>query len=804
VIRFEHASRMRTVLLGTILAVCSGLVADGAGAQQVLVASPPPDASDINKSDNRQRIGPNHNLLIGHVEIVRGDVQIFADQVELFTDQDRANATGNVVLSQGNSRIAADRALFNLKTKLGTFYNAWGTAPLAQQKTRATPATAPSALLPGGGFGGVPPPATTLAPSPTTAADTDVYFFGDTIEKIGPRKYKIINGGFTTCVQPTPRWELTSATVVLNLDHYTALRNAIFKVKGVPMFYTPFLYYPTKKEDRATGILLPTYGSSTLRGQSIHNAFFWAIDRSQDATIMHDWFSSAGQGVGTEYRYNFGRGSDGDLRAYLLDQKASTADTTTLLPALRSYELRGGANQLLPGGFRARTNINYFSSFTSMQTFNTNINDASRNSRSFGGNVVGVVGDFSLNGTFNRSETFYGASDSAISGTWPRVSLSRSERPLLGSPLYFSLTGDYGRILRDNKSGDVDTDWSLNRFEFSPQIRYPFKKWTWFTVNSTLSWRDTYYSRSQSATAAGDVVAVDEGLNRPVFEFQSQLSGPLFTRVWNTPDSGYAEKFKHSIEPFLSLSRTSAINNYDRIIQNESGDYLIGGATRYAYGIANRFYAKRRQRSGVASQAREIASVEVTQSYYTDPLMSQHDTTYQTSFSGAPPSNYSPISVNARVLPTDGFNATLRVEIDSHYLALRTLTAGGSYTVDWLTTTAAWSKKAFIEGLATFNDRSSLDQYINTSASAHTRDNRFGGVYSMNYDVLHSSLLQQRITGFYNSQCCGLSFEYQVYNFNGLNTGFTLPADHRFFMSFTLAGLGNFSPFNGALSGAPH
>ena len=30
-----------------------------------------------------------------------------------------------------------------------------------------------------------------------------------------------------------------------------------------------------------------------------------------------------------------------------------------------------------------------------------------------------------------------------------------------------------------------------------------------------------------------------------------------------------------------------------------------------------------------------------------------------------------------------------------------------------------------------------------------------------------------------------------------------LPADHRFFLSFTLAGLGNFSPFNGALSGVP-
>ena len=79
-----------------------------------------------------------------------------------------------------------------------------------------------------------------------------------------------------------------------------------------------------------------------------------------------------------------------------------------------------------------------------------------------------------------------------------------------------------------------------------------------------------------------------------------------------------------------------------------------------------------------------------------------------------------------------------------------------------------------------------------------------GATYTFNYDVLRSRLLQQRITGFYNSQCCGLAMEYQVFNFAGLATGVSgLSEDHRFFVSFTLAGLGNFSPFNNALSGAP-
>ena len=100
-----------------------------------------------------------------------------------------------------------------------------------------------------------------------------------------------------------------------------------------------------------------------------------------------------------------------------------------------------------------------------------------------------------------------------------------------------------------------------------------------------------------------------------------------------------------------------------------------------------------------------------------------------------------------------------------------------------------------------FNDPASSRPLINATTNVHTRDNRFGGVYSFNYDMLHSTLLQQRMSAFYNAQCCGLAFEYQTYNFG--SPRLPIPADHRFFLSFTLAGLGNFSPFNGAMSGVP-
>jgi LPS-assembly protein len=775
---------LRIILVGAIL-----VFGTNARAQ----TRPAPPVSRQTSSESRELINNKDYHFIGKVDMDLGDTKIYADDVRFYGDDNRAVLTGNVVMVQAMSRLAADHAEFNTETHLGTFYNAWGTASLQPgRKTRSTP--------------GAPPQAVGL--------ETDVYFIGDKVEKLGPKKYRITNGGFTTCVQPTPRWQLSSSTVVLNIDHYTMLRNAVFSVKGVPMLYTPILYYPTKRDDRATGFLLPTYGTTTLRGQAIHNAFFWAINRSQDATVMHDWYTSAGQGVGAEYRYNFGPGSDGNYSGSWLKEKQLPTDSagqTDPEAITRSFEIRGSSNQRLPGNFRARTSVNYFSSLQTMQTLNTNIYDSSRNDRSFGGNLVGVVNGFSINGTFDHRETFYPDSTSTIYGNWPRVTVAHNERPLFGTQLYYSVGSEYLGYLRTNVGTDGhQDDLGYTRFDVTPQIRYPFTKWQWFTVSSTVLWRDTYYNRSYALTSTGfpTTTIADDGLNRRFFEFRSQFLGPVFTRIWDTPNKGYAEKFKHTIEPYLSIDRTTAIENAGQIILNDGIDWISGGTTRYDYGLNNRFYAKRRPPANSplrVSQAREILDISIGQSYYSVAAAAQVDPQYNSSFNGGAqtnPQNFSPIALSVRTLPTDEINATMRAEFDSRYHSLRTISVSGGYTIqNRLSSSVSWNKRAYIAELPGFNDPNTLNQYITTTLNLHTKDNRFGGLFSYYYDLLNQTVLQQRVTGFYNAQCCGLSFEYQTYNLAGTNLA--VPVDKRFFMSFTLAGLGNFSPFNGALGGVP-
>ena len=741
-----------------------------------------PPATETVVAGRHEIISEKEHHYAGKVEMELNDTKLYADDVWFYVDQDRAVATGNVVFRQGNNQIAADRADFNTKSRLGTFYNASGFATVQPPRRSAAPGV--------------------VAPPPMTGQDTVVYFFGETVEKIGPRKYKIVDGGFTTCVQPTPRWDFHADTIVLNLDHYTLLRNVVMTVKGVPLFYLPALYYPTKREDRATGFLLPTYGRSTLRGQSFHNAFFWAINRSQDATFMHDWFSKTGQGIGSEYRYNFGGGSDGDVRAHFLNEKAPSADGLQPRDTTRSYTIRASANETLPWRLRARANVDYFSNIVTNQTFNTNLNDASSSRRRFGGNVSGGWGGYTLNGVLDQTEIFSTQTSSSRIGSWPRLTVARNERPIRDTAFYVSASGEYAQLINEIRADTVNIDRSLTRLDLNPQLRIPFNRWQWLTVNSTASWRSTHYSRRYLIDSATNLPAIDpvtsqaiivnDNLHRQYFTVQSHMTGPVFNRIWDTPDNGYAEKFKHSIQPFATVMRTSSIDNYPAIIPLEGTDQIVGGVTQFTYGVVNRFYAKRRAGPGQTGQSREIFTVELSQRYFSDARAAQIDTQYASTTS-----KFSPVVLSVRATPSADFNATVRADFDSRYRELRTINATGTYS--WssrVQSSVGWSKRAFIAELDDFNDPNRLDHSFNASSTVRTRDNKYGSVYSLNYDILRSRMLQQRLSAFYNAQCCGVAFEFQKSGFSGFR-------DRRFFMSFTLAGLGNFSPFNGALGGVP-
>jgi LPS-assembly protein len=762
-----------SLLIISVSVVLNAATAATAAAQDELSSckSSSGDAAQMERLEDNSRF---YGTVEHPARIICDDMQFFADFAETFKKQDMVTAQGHVVYVSGGNRISADRMEFNTRTRTGTFYNARGTAILGDRGESTDRSM----------FGGKEP---------------DAYFWGETLTKLGPKKYKIENGGFTTCVQPTPRWEVVSGSVTINLNDYALLKNSVFKVKGVPLMYLPIFYYPIQDDDRATGFLIPTYGSSTLKGQMLSNAFFWAIGRSHDATVYHDWMSKAGQQLGGEYRYVLGPGSQGNSRFSWLDEKPvlnSSGEQTG--GGTRSYSINGDMMQRLPGAFSLRANADYFSSIVTQQAYQQDINRATNRNRRFGTYVTGAIAGYQISATADRTDYFYTATSLTTYGSLPRVNISRPERPIAKSPVYLGVQGEYVTLLRSSVQDDVTVqDQGLTRFDVAPTVRVPFNRWAFLGINMAATWRATYWTESLQMQVPVPTVTgkqVDEGMARQYFDFSVRATGPVFNRIFNPPEGQEGLKYKHVIQPSVTLQKVTNIDVFDRVVKLESGDYAVG-RTQVTYDLTNRLYAKK-------DVAREILSLSVNQSYYTDARAAQYDLQYQSSFTAKRASNFSPVALQFRASPTERLQGDFRTEWDPTAHALRSIAANANFSSgSWLNGSAGWSQRRVIPGLPGFDDPNLADQYINSTVNIRSPRNRYGGNYSFNYDVKNDRFLNQRWVAYFNSQCCGVGFEYQTYNLQGSFVQTDVNKDRRFNISFTLAGIGTFSNLFGAFGG---
>ena len=716
-----------------------------------------------------EQISADHVRLTGQVEIeTDSGTKFFADEIDIFSSPTlRLVATGNVVFANAEGRIAAERVEFDVGAGTGTFYQASGILSLG---TMADPAQ----------FGGQEP---------------DVYFYGDTIEKLSTRSYRLTRGGFSTCVQPTPRWEVTSNSVVINLDDYAIARNILLRVKGVPLMYLPILYFPIKEGERATGFLLPTYGASTLRGQAFSNAFFWAIGRSQDATFFHDWFTRTGQGAGAEYRYVSGQASYGTFRFYRLNQHEAEfrqSGNVTTLPAQSSYEFRGTGSQAIGTSVRVHERIDYTSSLVTQQLYQQNLYQASNATRTIEAGLAGTWGGLTTSALFQRIETFTGADTSQLYGSSPRITAAVAPQRLLGLPIYGSVTSDFAYLpYRQVTDGRVTGDKSLARLDVLPTLRAALSRLSFLTFNTSLSYRTTYYTRSLDMQGR----VTEEPLTRRYLSLRSDVVGPVLAKIWDTPGSGFSERMKHLIEPTFALEYLPTISNSAGIpTLTDSTDIIPGGATRLTYGLNNRLLYRARTLDGSAGSTVQFLTVGIQQTFYLTPSASLNDNQYiSTSFrSGAV--DVSDVAVNVKVTPGARLNSTTRIEYNLQGEGLHVMTTGTTAQLGQGSTTVNYSRYRR-------SPSSKPDSSLTWSTALNLLEGRARGAYALTWDIGGAGILSQTIGMSYLAQCCGIQADFQKFKYPQASSNFPIASDRRFNVSVVLAGLGTFSNFFGAFGG---
>ncbi len=197
--------------------------------------------------------------LKGSVKLFFESRSLFADKVFLKSQEGTARAEGHVVFKQGRLTIRGESVDLNMRTGLGTFYEA------------------------------------------VVQVDKGISIFGKEISRVGEDRFRVYQGKITTCQSCPYAWSVTGATMDVQVEEYAEVHHALFQVRDAPVAYFPVFIFPVKTK-RQSGFLLPQYSYSSQTGSQVQAPYFWAINEKSDATFEYDFLSKGGNRLWSEYR----------------------------------------------------------------------------------------------------------------------------------------------------------------------------------------------------------------------------------------------------------------------------------------------------------------------------------------------------------------------------------------------------------------------------------------------------------------------------------------------------------------------
>lgn len=630
----------------------------------------------IIESDEQRREGDTY-IATGYVVITYATSKLQADKVVFNSISGDAEAEGNVIYDPDTQqRITAEKATLNIYTKKGTFYQAQG----------FTDQTSDGATL---------------------------NFIAERVEKTGLDSYTLHGASLTACEQAVPAWKFESNRIGLRVNHSATVKGGLFRFKGIPLLYMPYVALPIGKRERQSGFLIPTTGSSTQKGRFFRNAYYQTLGRSADALFTTDIYSKRGIGFGTVFRARPDELSSIKLGTF------TVVDRLFEQEKLPGQQNEGGTLffakgiQYLPGGFFAGVDVDFTTSLAFRRTF---ANDAEQVFNPEKRSQLYIINNFSSSGanyTFNmlaegKSDTLFNtreqidfSSDRNIDITvrhLPSFELVGYGQQIANLPLYLSFdTAAEGLYRRErfNETITFITPTIVQRFDMSPKLTLVVPDISGWVIRPEFRLRSTYYTSSLKPSLTDLTIQPSflrnqlsqENVFRKYAEFSLSIRPPSLAKVYSKPDG--SPRVKHIIEPTLTYHNISGINNFNRIIRFDDRD-AVANTNELEYGITNRFFVPRETSDG-RKTTHEVLSVALTQKYFFDPtfggalkpgIRNQFfpiNTLSGFTF-GSQERNFSPLNLNVRYRPLSSISADIRTDYDTSKNKVRNFSVAGSYS----------------------------------------------------------------------------------------------------------------------------
>ncbi|HEY3129454.1 MAG TPA: LPS assembly protein LptD [Acidobacteriota bacterium] len=688
------------------------------------VEFPRPDGVVTIQADRIERILKEKWVASGNVQVTYKDLVVTTDRLEYNADTDDTDTPASVRFAEGIHWVTANRMAVNLRTQMGIFYDAEG------------------------------------------FTDQDFYFKAKVVRKTGPGTYRIESAIVTACEEDIPKWSFAMGHANMDVKSYVSSRNTLFRIKNIPLFYTPYVRVPLQRKRRASGFLIPNTGTSNNKGRRVSESFYLTLGDSADFTFTGDYFSKRGAGYGGRFRARPRKETDIELRTYFIKDRLRQGGTL----------VAGNARTELPYGFRGVAEFNLVTNFAFRQVFSDTFRAATTPNETSTIFLTNNFRSFSFNLGFNREETFFPVRNILIREA-PVIQL-RSVGTPLGSDFHLEFESTLDGMSRIDAL--LETPPLVQRFDLFPRIYYSGLKTSLFSLIPRLGLRETFYSDSRDPSSNQ---LAHQSLHRQYVEADVDLLGPVLQRHFD-----FWGGLRHSLEPELTYRWIHGIDQYRRVLRFDEVD-AVADTNEIEYTLTQRFF-KRGNYFGDGDTNHEVISVTVGQHYFLDrnfggameagqinqfyPLNTLTGFLYATE-----PRRFSPVTAVFRLTPSFRYSFDIRSDYDTQRGGFRNNSVTGFFSL------SRW------QGGLTYFLTQKLDASSFTSHQAQAiviYGKQWTGLSVsaiLNYDIQRSALLNSITRVNYFWDCCGISLEYLQFNVNLRN-------ESQLRFSFFLKGLGAF------------
>jgi LPS-assembly protein len=679
-------------------------------------------------ADSLEKSPKSRYLAKGHVFITFQDIAISGDEAEYDDLTRQGFMTGHIRFSQKQQWLTCSRAEFDFTSQTGVFYDASG------------------------------------------YTDREFFITGRTIVKTGRDTYRVEEGIATTCRQKVPKWSLASSRANIRVDRTARLHNTVFKIKGIPVFYLPYLIFPMEKKERSSGFVPFHTGSSTSKGRVFSEGYYQTLGNSADALIYGDYFSLRGLALGGLFRAKPNQQTRFTLEAYGIKDKLKQG----------GIQLNVDGESQLKDDWRAVAKVNISSNFKFRQAFADSFRSATVSQERAIAFLIRNHDSISTNIAFERQEVIFPIR-SLVIRKLPSLEFLSLGTPLGRSPFIFSLRTSLDGVSRMDSL--METPRIVQRLDMFPRLAMRLPSFKGFSLMPTVGVRETYYGARLSNDSSSEVAI--QSLHRHYADLNIELRMPVLERTFSSSRFG---DIQHTIEPFLTYRRIYGIKDLDKTIRFDEED-AIADTNEVEYGIINRLFRNTHKDSGIQDRY-EFMSFGLIQKYYFDPTFGGAfrqgqpnafyplDTVtgfYQTTVS----SNLAPLSMIFRFSPQAGIHGDVRADFDARLQRWRNGGLSARYQRGKIILSTTYYKTRAVElGILTSN-------HIQGQIGYGSPERGFSSSLTVSYNLRTSQLLNSNTRINYTWDCCGVAMEFNQFDL-GLRT------ESRFSFSFMLKGIGSF------------